>query len=80
MQGLKHKYSGLEGDKTAKHANIVYRTGRFGLLTLCFTDRKRKRYKATVDKFSVYGKLSPVISRWLGADQVLVGDFGSMEG
>ena len=42
------------------------------LLTLCFTDSQRKRYKATMEKFKIYSKLSPVISRGRGADQVLV--------
>ena len=31
-----------------------------------------KRYKATLKKFGVYSKQSPVISRGVGAEQVLV--------
>jgi hypothetical protein len=71
LQGLKHKYAGLEGDETGKHADIV-EDKETGLFTLCFTDSKRKRYKATMEKFKIYSMLSPVISRGLGADQVLV--------
>ena len=29
------------------------------LLTVCFTDSQRKRYKATMEKFKIYSKLSP---------------------
>ena len=71
LQGLKHKYPGLEGDETGKHADIV-KDVETGLFTLCFTDSKRKRFKATMEKFRVYSKQSPVISRGLGAEQVLV--------
>ena len=42
-----------------------------GLFTLGFTNSKKKRYKATMEKFKIYSKLSPVICRELGADQVL---------
>ena len=41
-------------------------------VTLCFMHSKRKRYKATMEKFKIYSKSSPVISRGRGADQVLV--------
>ena len=71
LQGLNHKYPGLEGDETGKHADIV-KDVETGLFTLCFTDSKRKRFKATMEKFRVYSKQSPVISRGLGAEQVLV--------
>jgi len=71
LQGLKHKYPGLEGDETGKHGDI-FMDKETGLFTLCFTDRKRKRYKATMEKFRDYSKLSPVISRGAGAEQVLV--------
>ena len=43
-----------------------------GLFTLCFTDSKRKGYMATMKRFRIQSKLSPVISRGRGADQVLV--------
>ena len=43
------------------------------MYTLCFTGSKRKRYKATVEKFKEYSKQLPVISRGLGAELVLVG-------
>merc|ERR1719318_2085895 len=71
LQGLKHKYLGLEGDETGTHGDMFMdkETGHF---TLCFTDSKRKRYKATMEKFRNYSKLSPVISRGAGAEQVLV--------
>jgi len=71
LQGLKHKYVGLAGDEEGKHADIV-KDKETGLFTLCFTDSKRKRFKATMEKFKIYSKMSPVISRGLGADQVLV--------
>ena len=71
LQGLNHKYPGLEGDETGKHADIV-KDVETGLFTLCFTDSKRKRFKATMEKFRVYSKQPPVISRGLGAEQVLV--------
>jgi len=71
LQGLKHKYPGLEGDETGKHGDM-FKDKETGLFTLCFTDSKRKRYKATMEKFRDYSKLSPVISRGAGAEQVLV--------
>jgi len=74
MTGLKHKYPGLEGDSTGSHADILP-DEETGLYTLCFTDTKRKRYKGTMEKFRGYSKSKqlPVISRGLGAEQVLVG-------
>ena len=71
LQGLKNKYVGLEGDKKGKLADIV-KDKHTGLFTLCFTDSKRKRFKATMEKFKVYSKQLLIISRGLGADQVLV--------
>merc|ERR1719341_1579837 len=71
LQGLKHKYVGLAVDEDGNHADIV-KDKETGLFTLCFTDSKRKRFKATMEKFKMYSKLIPVISRGLGADQVLV--------
>lgn len=72
LNGLRHKYPGLEGDTTGSHADIVP-AKETGLYTLCFTDNNRKRYKATMDHFKQYSKQKPVISRGLGAEQVLVG-------
>eukprot|EP00092_Neocalanus_flemingeri_P097510 GFUD01124274.1.p1 GENE.GFUD01124274.1~~GFUD01124274.1.p1 ORF type:complete len:456 (+),score=149.98 GFUD01124274.1:197-1369(+) len=69
--GLKHKYPGLEGDTTGIHSDILP-DKETGLFTLCFTDIKGKRYKATMEKFKIYSKQLPLISRGLGADQVLV--------
>jgi len=72
LNGLKHKYPGLEGDFLGTHADILP-SKETGLYTLCFTDTKRKRYKATMDKFKMYSKQVPVICKGLGAEQVLVG-------
>merc|ERR1719318_12050 len=71
LQGLKHKYPGLEGDERGKHGDM-FKDKETGLFTLCFTDSKRKRYKATMEKFRVYSQLPPVISRGVGAERVLV--------
>eukprot|EP00092_Neocalanus_flemingeri_P019000 GFUD01020585.1.p1 GENE.GFUD01020585.1~~GFUD01020585.1.p1 ORF type:complete len:459 (+),score=139.75 GFUD01020585.1:203-1378(+) len=71
LNGLKHKYPGLEGDKTGIHSDILP-DKKTGLFTLCFTDLKRKRYRATIENFKIYSKHLPLISRGLGADQVLV--------
>eukprot|EP00092_Neocalanus_flemingeri_P024750 GFUD01026839.1.p1 GENE.GFUD01026839.1~~GFUD01026839.1.p1 ORF type:complete len:459 (+),score=149.93 GFUD01026839.1:197-1378(+) len=71
LNGLKHKYPGLEGDMTGVHSDILP-DKETGLFTLCFADIKRKRYKATMEKFKLYSKQLPLISRGLGADQVLV--------
>jgi len=72
LLGLKYKYPGLEGDMTGAHSDILP-DKETGLYTLCFTDIKMKRYKATMQQFKVYSKQLPIISRGLGADQVLVG-------
>ena len=72
LSGLKHKYPGLEGDTTSTHVDILP-DKKTGLYTLCFTDTKRLRYKATMERFKVYSKQPPVISRGLGKEQVLVG-------
>ena len=71
LQGLKHKYPGLEGDVAGLHSDILP-DKKTGLFTLCFTDIMKKRYKATMDKFKIYSKQPPIISRGLVADQVLV--------
>ena len=51
---------GLEGDETGKHADIE-KNKENGLFTLRFTNSKRKRFTATMEK--IYSKLSPVICR-----------------
>ena len=68
LNGLKHKYPGLEGDFLGTHADILPGK-KTGLYTLCFTDTKRKRYKANMDKFRMYSKQVPVICKGLGAEQ-----------
>ena len=68
MQRRKHKYAGLESNKTEKHADVK----ESGLLTLCFTNSKRKRCMAALEKFEIYSELFPVICKGLGADQVWV--------
>jgi len=75
LQGLQHKYPGFVGDDEGKFKDLVKDT-QTGLFTLCFTDSKRKRFKATMEKFSTYDKELPVISRGLGNEQVLVGFHG----
>ena len=72
LTGLKHKYSGLEGDTTGSHADILP-DKETGMYTLSFTDIKKKRYKGTMEKFREYSKQLPFISRGLGAEQVFVG-------
>ena len=72
LQGLKQKYPGLQGDTSGVHVDIVP-DSKTGLFTLCFTDSKKKKFKATLDKFKTYSLQPPVITRGLGADQVLVG-------
>ena len=72
LHGLEHKYSGIVGDHAGMFKNIV-EDEQTGLYTLCFNDVNRKRFKATMDKFSVYSQVPPVISRGGGSDQVLVG-------
>merc|ERR1719186_258391 len=62
LNGLKHKYPGLEGDILGTHADIMP-SKETGLYTLCFTDTKRKRYNATMDKFKMYSKKMPVICK-----------------
>eukprot|EP00092_Neocalanus_flemingeri_P012935 GFUD01013934.1.p1 GENE.GFUD01013934.1~~GFUD01013934.1.p1 ORF type:complete len:748 (-),score=207.67 GFUD01013934.1:40-2010(-) len=71
LNGLKQKYKGLEGDFTGIHADILP-DKETGMYVLCFTDTHRKRYKATMEKFKMYSKQLPIISRGLGAEQVLV--------
>ena len=56
LQGLKHKYPGLEGDETGKHGDM-FKDKETGLFTICFTDSKRKRYKATMEKFSLQSSM-----------------------
>jgi hypothetical protein len=64
LQRLKHKYAGLEGDEAGKNTDIG-KNKENGLFTLFFTNSKRKRYMATMEKFNIF--------RGLGAeDQVLV--------
>ena len=73
LQGLMHKYPTMVGDYKGNLKNIV-RDKRSGLYTLCFTDSKKKKFKATMDKFSAYClDLPPVISRGVGGEQVMVG-------
>ena len=72
LNSLKHKYPGLEGDTTSTHVDFLP-DEKTGLYTLCFTDTKRLRYKATMERFKVYSKQTPVISRGVGKEQVLVG-------
>jgi len=72
LNGLKQKYPGLEGDTGECHTDIVP-DEKTGLYTLCFTDSRMKKYKATVDKFKMYSKHQPVISKGHGKDQVVVG-------
>ena len=72
LNGLKYKYPGLEGDTSGTHADILP-DKETGLYTLCFTDTMKKRYKGAMDKFREYSEQLPVISRGLGAEQVLVG-------
>eukprot|EP00092_Neocalanus_flemingeri_P015933 GFUD01017250.1.p1 GENE.GFUD01017250.1~~GFUD01017250.1.p1 ORF type:complete len:1654 (+),score=467.45 GFUD01017250.1:121-5082(+) len=71
LNGLRKKYPGLEGDSSSNHADI-FPDKETGLYTLCFTDTNRKRYKATMEKFKMYSKQLPIISRGLGEEQVLV--------
>merc|ERR1719186_1124657 len=72
LLGLKHKYPGLEGDMTGAHF-VMFPDKVTGLYTLCFTDTKMKRYKATIEQFKHYSKQLPIISRGLGVNQVMVG-------
>merc|ERR1712025_1082334 len=72
LHGLKQKYPGLEGETGQSHSDIVP-DEKTGLYTLCFTDSRMKKYRATVDKFKVYSKHQPIISKGHGKDQVLVG-------
>jgi len=78
LHGLENKYSGIVGDVGGMFKNIV-KDDQTGLYTLCFNDIHRKRFKATMDKFSVYSQVPPVISRGGGSDQVLVGFQGREE-
>jgi len=72
LKGLKDKYPGLEGDTDGNHDDL-YPDEISGLYTLCFTDIKKKRFKATYDNFQKYSKQPPIISKGLGKEQVLVG-------
>jgi len=72
LNGIKQTYPGLEGDTTGSQADIIPNKNT-GLYTLCFTDTMKKRYKATMEKFQMYSKQRPIISKGLGKEQVLVG-------
>ena len=72
LHGLKQKYPCLEGETGQSHSDIAP-DEKTGLYTLCFTDSRMKKYRATVDKFKVYSKHQPIISKGHGKDQVLVG-------
>ena len=74
LNGIKQKYPGLEGDTTGSQADIIPNKNT-GLYTLCFTATMKKRYKATMEKFQMYSKQRPIISKGLGLgkEQVLVG-------
>ena len=71
LQRKKHQCAGLRVAETRKPPDIE-ENKESGLFTLCFMDSKRNRYKANMEKFKIYSKLSPVISRGRGADKVLV--------
>jgi len=72
LHGLKQKYPGLEGETGEFYTDIVP-DKKTGLYTLCFTDSRLMKYKATFDKFKMYSKQPPLISKGIGKEQVLVG-------